>query len=443
MKILYVSDSLGKPNYPRGIFQYSAGLIQTLAELGHHIDLVVEKPSDINNNLPSDETYIRDQLISSHIYHSLTYNNKFVNKTENSTIIDKAKVFNTLTKTTISLLKILIKIPLSYFFTIKVWAKVGNNFREMTCLYSEYNFYKNFKNFIVINNFYLSEIFLSLFTLPPIKLNAKGYDLILVDNPLYINLEKDNHTNVVTVVYDLIPMHDTSIPSRLKNITYNRLKCAIKYSSKLIFISQATHNEFSKYFNKKFPSTVIYPIFLPKNLQPSANIFIDKKIINLVTIAANETRKNVQGCINTLEFLPENFCLHIIGKALPNLLVPENLKNRVHFTGFVSEKDKLSILINADILLFMSISEGFGIPLVEGIYYTGKVVCSDIPVFREVITNFAGFCDPQNPEKIAKTIIDELPKPKITQSQREEIINRFTLTAQKETLSKFINDLKS
>ena len=42
MKVLYISDSLGTPIHPRGIFNYSVSLVEILRSFEAEVDLIVE-----------------------------------------------------------------------------------------------------------------------------------------------------------------------------------------------------------------------------------------------------------------------------------------------------------------------------------------------------------------------------------------------------------------
>ena len=64
--------------------------------------------------------------------------------------------------------------------------------------------------------------------------------------------------------------------------------------------------------------------------------------------------------------------------------VPDNLKSRVHFTGFVDDGDLPALYANSELFVFPSIYEGFGLPPVEAAYSGARVLCSDIPCLKEI-----------------------------------------------------------
>jgi glycosyltransferase involved in cell wall biosynthesis len=58
----------------------------------------------------------------------------------------------------------------------------------------------------------------------------------------------------------------------------------------------------------------------------------------------------------------------------------------------------------AECLVFPSLSEGFGLPGLEALSVGCSVVCSSIPVFREIYGDAAVYFDPKNPKDLSKKI---------------------------------------
>lgn len=59
---------------------------------------------------------------------------------------------------------------------------------------------------------------------------------------------------------------------------------------------------------------------------------------------------------------------------------------------------------NASALIAASKDEGFGLPLIEAAYYGLPVICSDIPVFHEVLKDKADYFSPMDPVSLEKTL---------------------------------------
>ena len=61
---------------------------------------------------------------------------------------------------------------------------------------------------------------------------------------------------------------------------------------------------------------------------------------------------------------------------------------------------------NAAVLVFPSMAEGFGLPLVEAMQRGLPVIASDIPVFRETGGDFVAYCDIGDPESLARMVLE-------------------------------------
>jgi glycosyltransferase involved in cell wall biosynthesis len=107
-----------------------------------------------------------------------------------------------------------------------------------------------------------------------------------------------------------------------------------------------------------------------------------------------EPRKNHALAHDAFERLwqqDSDLLLVIAGK--PGRMVDELLKRlrshtlrnkKLFFFEGVSDSEIAHLFRNAAALLFPSKGEGFGLPLIEAAQYGTPIICSDIPVFREV-----------------------------------------------------------
>ena len=81
-----------------------------------------------------------------------------------------------------------------------------------------------------------------------------------------------------------------------------------------------------------------------------------------------------------------------------------NESGAVVLTGYVDESSKQTLLAGAEVLVFPSIYEGFGLPVLEAQQASVPVACSTAASLPEVAGKGAVFFDPHSTEAIAQTI---------------------------------------
>lgn len=82
-----------------------------------------------------------------------------------------------------------------------------------------------------------------------------------------------------------------------------------------------------------------------------------------------------------------------------------HLVDKVFCLGFVDFKDYPALYALADFLIFPSLFEGFGIPLVEAMAAGLPILCSDRWAVPEVVGNAGLYFNPENPADISQKIL--------------------------------------
>lgn len=131
-----------------------------------------------------------------------------------------------------------------------------------------------------------------------------------------------------------------------------------------------------------------------------------------------------------IEFsLHDDYDLVIVGSyrnfktAYPEILAYEK-ENGISFTGKVSDDMLLDLIGNAAMLVQPSVYEGFGIPPMEALYLGVPVVLSDIPVFKEIYSDFpVTYFQCQNPESLASAVRQVKP---FTDALIESVQNKIS-----------------
>jgi glycosyltransferase involved in cell wall biosynthesis len=81
-----------------------------------------------------------------------------------------------------------------------------------------------------------------------------------------------------------------------------------------------------------------------------------------------------------------------------------HLAPRVRFLGYCPQADMPALYVGAAALVFPSLFEGFGLPLLEAMWCDCPVVCSNTTSLPEVAGNAAVLVDPRSPEELAHAL---------------------------------------
>jgi glycosyltransferase involved in cell wall biosynthesis len=137
----------------------------------------------------------------------------------------------------------------------------------------------------------------------------------------------------------------------------------------------------------------------------------------LLYIGTLQPRKNIPVTIEALKNLDIKLVLagnrnaRNFDQKIDETIKKNNLADKIIFPGWIDEEDKPALLQMAACFVFPSLYEGFGIPIIEAMAAGTPVVCSDIPVLREIGQDAALFCEAKNSkdfaEKIHSVLTDE------------------------------------
>lgn len=133
-----------------------------------------------------------------------------------------------------------------------------------------------------------------------------------------------------------------------------------------------------------------------------------------------EPRKNLIRLIEALEILRDNgtiMALHIAGpsgwhnQALKDKIAASPMKEQVRFLGYISEDDLKRQYRTCTAVVYPSLYEGFGLPLLEAFCMGARVITSKNTVMEEIAGDTAVYFDPFDSGDIARVISTVIGKP--------------------------------
>ena len=149
----------------------------------------------------------------------------------------------------------------------------------------------------------------------------------------------------------------------------------------------------------------------------------------LLFVGAQEPRKNIGKLIEALKIVHRQYRkipLVIAGrKGADSVFVQDRIKTYdleqwVTLTGYLDDFELRSVFRSAFALIFPSVCEGFGLPLLEAMISGIPVVASHAPAIPEICQDAALLFDPKNPEDMAESMIHVLKD----KTLREDLIQR-------------------
>ena len=235
--------------------------------------------------------------------------------------------------------------------------------------------------------------------------NAK-YDLIFMSNfmPTVFLASK-----TLKVIHDFSVNNFSELYSKGYLKYHNMLLTYAKYFDHAIgYISNTTLADLNKFHkinpsNKKLLHLQNGIPFKVKNYErPSDEQSLEKyKKRDLSFLVVGRINKH-KGFDRILEFCKyfdkteninsfDSVTLNIVGKQTDEttqIFKDLNLQNiKLVFHGFLSDEDLNPLYIKSHFCLFLSRNEGYGIPLVEAMWFKSIPIISNIPIFDEIMTN--------------------------------------------------------
>jgi len=148
----------------------------------------------------------------------------------------------------------------------------------------------------------------------------------------------------------------------------------------------------------------------------------------LLTVGTFEPRKNLVGAFRAYSLIAEKIPhrLLVVGqKGWKNNTVLQEIKNssvkdKITFAGYVADEFLPFIYSGADLFIFPSLYEGFGLPCLEAMACGVPVIASKVSSIPEVVGDAALLVDPNNHQEIADKIIQVLERPEL----RRDLVNR-------------------
>lgn len=208
----------------------------------------------------------------------------------------------------------------------------------------------------------------------------------------------------IATIHDLTPLFFKTGKASTKNFLIYQFKHLafrlvlenqVKKSKKIITPSMTVKNQLINIFGKKISrkTVSIYEGVNEDLIKTKENESLKPRFKKnfFIYVGNFYPHKNIERLIEAFLKLREDVQLILIGpndffaKRLVQSFKRTELKKKIIFYHNPTSSDLVFFYKNALALIHPSLSEGFGLPLLEAAYFGCPIIASDIPVFKELL----------------------------------------------------------
>lgn len=306
---------------------------------------------------------------------------------------------------------------------------------------SKYFDYKNNLKFFIVKKpeIFLGSIIRKLVLFPRL-IHEKDFDIVHDTyqlGPLFI---RNEHCLTITTVHDLVPVLFSEAPFITKVRHRIIMPVLMRRIDKIIADSNSTKQDIISIFNIPEEKIKVIHLAADEQFKPLDNDIVieikQKYNVNfpfILYVGTLEPRKNITTLIKAFYELKKKNLEHklvIAGKkgwkykeifeTINNL----NLQNEVKFTGYVPDEDLPGLYNGADLFVYPSLYEGFGLPPLEAMACGIPVITSNTSSLPEVVGNAGIMVDPLDVNKFAYSINEVLTNGALNMELRKKGLER-------------------
>jgi len=222
----------------------------------------------------------------------------------------------------------------------------------------------------------------------------------------------------VVTVHDVLfkshPKHYSAIDRFLIDF---KLKWSTTRADHCIAVSQSTKEEYIKYYEPNHPVTVVPPMLDEAHTNPHLHLKESefRSLYNLkrgyyLYVGDIRGRKDPSVIIKALALLPEENRkkLVIVTSQNAQILLDEaeslGVFDWIRVENGVDNRTLSHYYTYCTAMIYASDAEGFGIPVLEGIKYMARVICTDHPAIKEAGGNLPIYFSSGNAKQLAEIL---------------------------------------
>ncbi len=258
------------------------------------------------------------------------------------------------------------------------------------------------------NNFWL-RILYEQFMMPFV---LRGFDVYFSPTPVMPFLSRivNRQLKHIVTIHDMIPFFVPKKYGKIRSVYVKLIsKYSSKYADKIITVSENSRKDIS-FITKINPAKVVIIYNFMPSIVAAENVSYDQFFLSISTI---EPGKNIENTIRGFKVFLEdesnrNYKFYWVGKigwgytpaAIKKMIEDSGLEQKFFLLGYVDDTKKIELLRHCTALVYISHYEGFGLPVLEGLYYNKPAVVSNTSSLPEAVGKAGILCDKSDANNI-------------------------------------------
>jgi glycosyltransferase involved in cell wall biosynthesis len=213
---------------------------------------------------------------------------------------------------------------------------------------------------------------------------------------------------VLLTVHDLLPFrHPEYVPGRYAAVLRALVRLAARTARRVVTISQSTAADIARHLAVPSDRISVVPQGVAAGIRPAP---VQRRPDQLLAVGNRMPHKNVELLLRALALMPEATRPRLIingsrdGDPLAPVVAELALEPWVTLLGWQSDAELDLLYRQSTLVVFPTLFEGFGLPVLEAMARGCPVACSDIPVLHEVAGDSAVYFDPTDAAALAATL---------------------------------------